>query len=205
MAHKFRYLCLGGTGGRIHEWAHNPGHPFQRALMDLGGVPILLPGDGYYTWSGKLGGMFWTGDLVWHQVADEVCDLLAPIPYEDRIVFAHSNGGQPAIILARNGFKLRTLTTFATPVRPNLGPSDAINNIGFWQHVYDPKRDWIATLKRGLGGIGGGSTFGSRDFKLHAPNYLSIAMRDVRHSRVFTSKLVELRQAGVLHRAFQLG
>lgn len=200
----FRYMCLAGTGGRIHTWAHDPLSPFQQELHDLGGEPITNRFGELYTWSGKLNGTFWTGDDEWHREADVVEAWLRDVPLADRILFAHSHGGQIPIILARRGFKIRTLTTFATPYRPNLGPEEAAQHIGFWQHVYDPEKDWIASTKRrlGLGGIGGG---GWPERRFMIPGVINVAIPEIRHSRAFTEHLPDIVKAGVLHRAFQQG
>lgn len=206
---RFRYLCLAGTFGRYHDWAHNMDSPFQQAVQKLGGEPIRQSDGSLYSWSGKLNGLLWTGIKDWEQEADVVAQLLATVPYEDRIVFAHSHGGQIPIILTANGFRLRTLTTIATPYRPNLHPTESARNIGFWQHVYDPEKDSTATAHRrllqrfGLGGLGGGGWF-ERRFMI--PGVLNVGIPGARHSGVFQPPYLEqMILAGVLHRAYQLG
>lgn len=211
MAH-FRYLCIAGTFGRIHDWAHNLNSPFQTALRELGGEPIRQRDGELYTWSGALNGLFWTGQRDWEREADVICELLATVPYEDRIIFAHSHGGQiPIIASSRNGFRFRTLTTIATPYRPNLHPDVAAMRIGFWQHVYDPQKDTTATVPRrptlrerlGLGGLGGG---GKLERRFMIPGIINVGIPGARHSGVFQPPYFEqMVQAGVLHRAFQLG
>lgn len=179
------------------------------AMREEGGEPIRRNDGTLYDWSGKLNGTFWTGEGEWRREADRVEEILTPIPVAKRILFTHSHGGQIAIILAARGFRFRTLTTFATPYRPNLGPDEAAKYIGFWQHVYDPERDVIATLPRrlaarfGLGGIGGGGRFGERRFMI--PGVLNVGIPEARHSRVFTTHLEMMKQSGVLKRAWLLG
>jgi hypothetical protein len=198
----FRYLCVAGTGGWFHPWCHDPLSAFVKELEKLGGKPILDESGNLYRWSGKLNGTFWTGEREWHEEACRLEGILKAYPVKDRILFCHSHGGQIPIILASRGFHLRTLTTFATPYRPNLQPDLAAKYIGFWQHVYDPNWDLIATLRRKLGGIGGGD-FWERRFLI--PGVLNVAIPGIRHSRVFTTHLEEMKQAGVLWRAYNLG
>ena len=207
---RFRYMCIAGTGGRLHDWAHNPQSLFQTAVRKLGGEPILFDGS-LYTWSGKLNGFLWTGENEWRREADRLAELLCSVSYEDRIIFTHSHGGQIAIILASHGFRIRTLTNIATPFRPNLDPMTASKYVGFWQHIYDPEKDVTATVPRpptllerlGLGGLRGGGKF-ERRFLI--PGVLNVGIPGARHSGVFGPPyLDQMIQAGVLHRAYQLG
>lgn len=204
---RFRYLCIAGTGGRYHDWAHNLGSPFQRALHLAGGEPIRCADGGLYSWKGNLQGTFWTGQRTWHHESEVVAQLLATVPLKDRIVFGHSHGGTIAI-LAAHKIRFRTLTTIATPFRPNLNPFEAAKNIGYWQHVFDPEEDWIATAPRraatrlGLGGLGGG---GRLERRFLDSRIVNVGIPGVRHSEVFVRDLDKLVCAGVIDRASTLG
>lgn len=204
---RFRYLCIAGTFGRYHDWAHNLESPFQKTLRIAGGEPIRCEDGGLYTWDGSLNGTFWTGDKTWHRESEVVARLLVTVPIEDRIVFAHSHGGQIAILAARK-IQLRTLTTIATPFRPNLKPFDAAKNIGYWQHVYDPEEDWTATAPRraaarfGLGGLGGG---GKLERRFLDDRIVNVGIPGVRHSEVFVRDLDKLLRSGVIDRAYTMG
>lgn len=205
--HSFRFLCIAGTFDRYHDWCHNPNSLFMRKMAELGGEPIRRKDGSLYSWSGKLQGTFWTGEEEWDKESEVVEELLAPYDLADRIVWAHSHGGQIAIKLAARGFQLRTFTTIATPFRPNLNPEEASKHIGFWQHVYDPEKDWIGTAKRAarfaLGGLGGGGVIGERRFLVG--DVLNVAIPGCRHSDVFTTYFDQMVAAGVFHRSYQLG
>jgi len=208
----FRFLAIAGTGNRLHQWCHDYNSLFMQAMRAEGGEPITLPDGSLYSWSGKLQGLLWYGENEWEMESYRVGDILERVPYEDRIVFAHSHGGQIIIKLTARGFKIRTLTTIATPYRPNLHPERSAENIGFWQHVYDPEKDWIASLRHkiqqhtGLGNIGGGGGLERRFIIPTAPNILNVGIPGVRHSGIFSPEHIHyFTDQGVFARAHQLG
>ena len=172
----WRYLRRRGFDA-AHLVAATPQHPFEWDT-DLGSSfkfwKHWWPGrDEYNGW--KYGGY-------------HLADYLDALPYDQRVVVAHSHGGQLAFYAAKRTpiYRLLTLSTprrldvqqYAAELalqeglsapreeeqrlsdadRDRLEAARARRGIGTWWHVYASSRDWVAKF----GGLGDGRLTGDR-------------------------------------------
>lgn len=176
------YLPIAGTHSQQDGWVVDNHDPFTLMMHANKFVPLRRADGLAWNWSTQLQGLwFLTGSKVWYRTAVDLAQFLQDVPYEARNLIAHSHGGQPAIIAAAFGLRLRTLTTVGTPRRRDVPAEQARPNIGYWQHIHDQGRDWIATLRR-LGQIGDG-TF-SRERRFLIPGVTNIGVKGIGHSAV---------------------
>jgi len=183
-----RYVPIAGTHGWRDAWCTDDASPFARTLAGQRFAVIRAENGRPFRWSTDLNGLrFWDRNSDWEAGADALAYFLEHLDYSDRNLIAHSHGGQVALILASQGFRIRSLTTVGTPRRGDVNAARAKQHIGFWQHVYDRSRDWIALL----GQIGDGELERERSFR-HLPGVVNHALAGIDHSKV-------LRDAGCLH------
>lgn len=174
-----KYLPVNGTWGADDGWVTSDGDPFSLFMRGQRFEPIRNPDGSPWTWNGKVNGLLWYGTQDWKDAADSLEALLTPVPYEDRNLFGHSHGGNPVLLLAARGFAIRSLTTIGTPRRHDMPAVEASHHIAIWQHIYDKKWDWMATMRR-LGGIGDGKVSLDRHFDI--PGVRNIPIGDISHS-----------------------
>jgi hypothetical protein len=182
-AEAMHYLPMPGTWAWNGAWLKD-GSPFVEALRAQNFVPIRTEeGEPFNGWTTRLTGVVpWSKKQDWLAGADETEYFLKGLPYEWLNLFCHSHAGNVAIELAARGFKLRTLTTIATPNRADVPQAEAAKHIGYWQHLYDPERDLVASLRRRLGQIGDGSF--SRERRILQPGVLNVPVPGMAHSRM---------------------
>ena len=176
------YLPVNGTWAADDGWVNDPRDPFALFMASQQFHPIRTGLGKPWTWSGRLNGFlfsWWQND--WKEAADSLEFMLTQVEYEHRNIIAHSHGGQPAILLAARGFAIRSLTTMATPRRHDIPAEEAVHHIGMWQHVYDSKRDFTATLRR-MGGIGDGKLSTERRFLI--PGVTNVGIGNISHSKM---------------------
>jgi hypothetical protein len=183
-----KYLPIAGTWGQDDGWVIDNADPFTCELARYGLEPLRrIDGTPLFNWPAKLSGLPFLRRKYWQQWGLTLGHTLIRLPYIDRNLIAHSHGGQLAIIAAANGVKIRTLTTIATPRRKDVPAEIAVNNIGYWQHVFDPKKDWTATvghrIRRTLGQLGDGDVSLERRFLI--PGIQNIGIPKVSHSNLF--------------------
>jgi hypothetical protein len=188
MPHKL--IIVSGTGSGIAPWAEDPLHPFQRLLasedIEVARHPVTgLP----FRWSTKLSGLPFIGRDEWPRASYELEEFIEPFPFRDLNFLGHSHGGQPIIIMAARLLgkrQLRTNCTLATPVRADVPTFQAACNFRYWQHLYDPKRDWIATLKKSLGQLADGDWSLQRSYKV--AGIINRPIDGMRHSRMLDDR-----------------
>jgi hypothetical protein len=176
------YVPVNGTWAADDGWVTSLNDPFSIFMASQHFHPVRLPEDTPWTWSGRLNGFLfsrWQQD--WQEASESLGLMLGALPYEHRNLIAHSHGGAVAVLLAARGFPIRSLTTIGTPRRFDIHAEEAANHIGLWQHVYDSKRDWTATLRR-LGGIGDGKVSTERRFLI--PGVLNVGIGNISHSKM---------------------
>lgn len=153
-------------------WRYMATHDIHPAR--IGGRP--------FRWSTDLGNSwkFWESRRSqWEAGGDALAYYLDALPESERVVIAHSHGGQCAAYCAAHaGLKIRTLITVATPVRADMEAvwRKARPNIGTWWHVCDADTDRIAWW----GAFGDGRVGNTRQFREADRN---IPLKDIDHSR----------------------
>lgn len=144
-----RYIPVAGTWAINDGWYSNPGSTFALTLAQLGFQPIRAKDGRPFRWSTDLDGVkFWGRHSQWEAGADAAYYFCEFLPLEDLNFICHSHGAQPILILAAQGFKIRSLTTIGSPVRHDVPSTEALKNIAFWQHIYDDgfdKMGWIGS------------------------------------------------------------
>ena len=131
-------VLVPGTNGGKDDWT-SAGSPFRVFFIGKGYRCIQFLG-----WTGDLDGVPGiVGENGKH--ADWIAGgwaasyLLAAMPYEDRVVIAHSHGGNVMpYACALAGLSIRALITVCTPVRKDMFDTYAAAkpHIGHWTHVY---------------------------------------------------------------------
>ena len=114
-----RVVLVSGTWGA--QWAQD-GTPF-RQMLAKNGVDVVLPP---FEWSEDVSGIpsFFTGGKHsdWKAGGFAFGLFMARIPFEDRIVLAHSYGGNVCAygLISRLGVPIRRLVTIGTPYREDM-------------------------------------------------------------------------------------
>lgn len=135
------YTLIAGSFEYHHTWYQDPCAPFN-VLMRSSGFTM----GPVFRWNGG------TTRVDFFAAADALRCHLKDTDERDRNVIAYSHGGQPALILASEGFQLRTLSTVGTPCRGDVNVDAAEDHIQYHQAIYDavdPVRwagewDWMA-------------------------------------------------------------
>lgn len=170
-----KYLPIAGTNGWRDTWTRADSD-FGR-MMTAEGFELLFAGDRPFRWSTALDGLF-GDDREWAAGADALFYFLRTVPVNDRNLVAHSHGGQLALLLAASGFPIRTLTTVGTPPRDDMPLAAAEHAIGFHQHIYDLKRDFMGWLGQ----------VGDHDLRteraLPSAHVKNIPVADISHSKI---------------------
>ena len=174
-----RYVAIAGTHGFRDAWATEDDSDFAQQMHDHGYHMIRTMDGDAFQWSGDLNGLLHNTD--WEAGALALGYFVAQLKYQDRNFIAHSHGGQVALIHAARGHKIRTLTTVGTPPRADVPAAKARPNIGFWQHIYDAKVDWMGWL----GQIGEHNLDFSRKMTYADKN---ISVKDISHSKILRDK-----------------
>lgn len=172
-----RYLPIGGTHAWNDGWWKDADHPFAKMMADHGFTPIRARDGRPFRWSFALDGLLGK-DRDWQAASDSLAYFLDPVPFEDRNLVCHSHGGNVALICAASHVQIRTLTTVGTPHRQEVDAVLAKQFIGFWQHIYDLKRDFW----QWLGQIGPGQIDFERRFLV--PGVVNDGLCHIRHSKV---------------------
>jgi hypothetical protein len=158
-------------------------------------VPRVIDGR-LFEWETHLGSSwaFWRrwgwGDRAvqgWFYAGRSLSYYLDGVLPEERIVVAHSHGGQVALHAAASGLYIHRLLTIGTPVRADMAPiaRQARANIGKWWHVSDLESDPMAIL----GMFGDGDVGGRRTFALTAVDR-NVRLEGIRHSRMLNDPKV---------------
>lgn len=180
-----RYVPIAGTHGWGDTWCMGNTSPFALMMANNFFSKIVTQNSNRpFRWSTDLNGLLTLGGRLrnsdWEAGADALFYFLDAVPYRDRNLIAHSHGGQVALIAASWGLHIRSLTTVGTPVREDVarGGHDAVARIGFWQHIYDSRFDFIAQ----------GGQFGDLKIDLDRafdiPGVLNRGISSVSHSKV---------------------
>lgn len=175
----FRYIPIAGTDAWRDGWVVDNDHPFPQFMKTQGFTPIRADDGRPFRWSTRLTGLkLWNEERDWIAGADALYYFIKGIPFFDRIVFAHSHGGQVAAICAASRVPIRCLVTIGTPVRTDIPWSQAEQYIGTHIHVYDDRWDWMGWL----GSIGDGHISDRRDFP--HPDVRNVALKGISHSKI---------------------
>lgn len=182
------YIPVAGTHGRTRdkEWVTSDSL-FARYMSELGWTRTA---DNFGFWSTQLSGTFFCGSshLAWQFGGDMLRRFLLTLPYEDRIVIAHSHGGNVAAYGVSSGVPIRALITVDSPVRRDMEEiwEAAVPHIGYHIHLY---------------GTGFGSRmrwFGQRGrFKRRMP-WADVNVRMKDHSSILRRQEPMLQMEGIL-------
>jgi hypothetical protein len=159
-----RAVTVPGTWGDNDSW-HRPGSWWWLTMAINGWLPAessVAPCDGF-SWSCDLDGALLdrlTGrrHTQWKAAGDALSYYLAGMPYEHRIVVAHSHGAQVlGYMLAEHGdhVPVRALITVCSPVREDMADvwAQGARYAHRWLHLYGPgwanKMQWAGTLFSG--------------------------------------------------------
>lgn len=139
--------AIAGTWAWKSQWWQD-GSTFW-AYMRLHGIGPARIGGLPFRWSTDLGNSwkFWESRRSdWEAGGDALAYYLDALPERERVVVAHSHGGQLAFCCARLGVQIDRLVTVATPVRNDMKQivDDARPYIRSWWHVCDEKSDKTA-------------------------------------------------------------
>lgn len=173
------YTLVAGTGGYRAPWVKEDSD-FCR-MMTSADFHSLLVGGRHYGWSGRFDGA--DGDnSEWESFAQSLYFYARDLAYVDLNFFGHSHGGNIILLLAASGFRIRSLTTIGTPIRPEINLAKAEDNIGFHQHIMDDRFDaW---------GFLGGWRLGRFDLlrkrSMPDPRVLNIPVHGISHTKVLT-------------------
>lgn len=177
------YLPVSGTWGEQDGWVTREHDPFTAFMRSQRFEPLRQHDGTPFTWSSRLNGWHWFERMTaWKECRDKARALLITVPYVYRNVIAHSHGGQGIILLAADGFPIRSLTTIGTPYRRNMPIDEAAQHVAIWQHFHDLERDWVATLRPTLGQIGDRHV--ALDRKFDHPRVLNIGLPNISHSKL---------------------
>jgi hypothetical protein len=175
------YVPVCGTWGSADGWVVDDSDAFTLyARYNAGLFPRRQFDGSPWNWPGSLT-VFSTA--IWKEHGTRLAEFLLTLPYIERNVLAVSHGGQLAQY-ASLIVPIRTLTTLGTPVRADV-PRNA-SNIGYWQHVYDRRWDFMGTLRKGIGKIGDGQLDLERRFLL--PGVVNYGLDDIGHYDVVTKR-----------------
>lgn len=175
----FRYIPIAGTDAWRDGWVVDDEHPFPQFMRAHGFRPIRAEDGRPFRWSTRLAGLKpWGDERDWIAGADALYYFLKGVEFYDRIIFAHSHGGQVAAICAASKVPIRCLVTIGTPVRTDIPWDQAEEYIGTHVHVYDDKWDWMGWL----GSIGDGHVSDRRDFT--RPDVCNVALKGISHSKI---------------------
>jgi pimeloyl-ACP methyl ester carboxylesterase len=166
-------VAVGGTWALTGGW-WQPSSAFFEAMGPQGVMPALICGEPF-EWETGLGDSlkFWLSDAArtrgWLYAGKALRWYHDALPLEQRIVIAHSHGGQVAFECATM-LPIHRLITVGTPVRKDMSQTVALalENIGSWMHVCDIKSDksaWWGAFADGQVGI-------TREFKFAHPHFL---------------------------------
>ena len=160
------------------------------------GSPLWAYLDSYGLQPARIGGLpfRWSTDLAdswkwwqkrhsdWEAGGDALAYYLDALPERERVVLAHSHGGQVALHCAALGVKINRLVTVATPSREDMADvtRKARPNICRWWHVYDLDRDKTAWW----GGFGDGRIGNPRD---QPAADVTVKMRGIGHSKLLNN------------------
>jgi hypothetical protein len=176
-----RYIPVAGTGGWQATWIHEDSD-FGR-MMTAAGCASVRTGNRLFRWDGAIDGI--DGDnATWESYAEALFYFSRDLRYEDLNYICHSHAGQIALLLAASGFKLRSLTTVGTPIRPEIDLAKAEDNIGFHQHIIDDRFDVIGFL--GSWRLGRFDLLRKRS--MPDPRVRNIPVRGISHSKVLTER-----------------
>jgi pimeloyl-ACP methyl ester carboxylesterase len=170
-----RYVAIAGTHGWRDGWATDDQSDFALQMHAHNFHMIRTDQGDAFQWSGDLNGLLHRTD--WQAGAMALAYFLDGVPYDDRNLIAHSHGGQVVFHYVALGRKIRTLTTVGTPPRSDVPMLLAKPYIGFHQHIYDEKVDWMGWLGQ----------FGEHDLnKSRKMPYadLNISVKDISHSKI---------------------
>lgn len=175
------YIPIAGTGGYRDTWVREDSE-FGR-MMTAAGCLSLRVGDRNFRWSGALDGID-SSNNDWEAYADALFYFSRQFAYEDLNYVAHSHAGQIVLLLAASGFKIRTLTTVGTPIRPEIPLAKAEDAIGFHQHICDKSFDLMGFL--------GGFRFGRFDLfrarQFPDPRVRNITVEGISHSKILVDR-----------------
>lgn len=132
-----KYVIVAGSFEYYHTWYLDPGSLFN-AFLRAHDLTLGPP----FKWNG---GVTLTD---FEAAADALHCCLKDLDDCDRNVIAYSNGGEPPLLLAAQGFPIRTLTTVGTPCRTDTHNTEAAQMIRYHQAVYDdidPTR-WVGEI-----------------------------------------------------------
>lgn len=144
-------------------WCYMQAHGIAPAR--IGGLPFRWSTDLADSWK------FWQKRRSdWEAGGDALAYYLDALPERERVVLAHSHGGQVALHCAALGMKIDRLVTLATPARKDMAEviAKARPNIREWWHVCDASQDSTAWW----GGFGDGHVGNSRHFPQANENVL---------------------------------
>lgn len=199
-----RYVPVAGTWAFKDGWCTDDNSPFAQTFAERGFSAVRARDGRPFRWTTNLAGLVPGRDeRDWQAGADALYYFCEHLPYEDLNIIAHSHGGQVALFMAASGVKIRTLTTVGTPPRADVPAAAALANIGYWQHIFDLKTDWMGWL----GQIGEGikerrrsfRLAGMRDIPLRSIGHSSI-LRDPKHIPYWVSEgwLVDIQKGAAL-------
>ena len=147
-------------------WAYMAGHGIAPARIN--GLPFRWSTDLADSWK------FWAKRRSdWEAGGDALAYYLDALPERERVVLAHSHGGQCALMCAALGVKIDRLVTLATPARKDMADTvaQARPNIREWWHVCDADTDntaWWGAF--GDGHVGNTRTFPAANQNVLIPN-----------------------------------
>lgn len=146
------FIVEGTWGGK---WA-KPGTAFRNMLAGAG-VEVIAPP---LVWTMNAAG-FWrpwdtTPDSDWRAGGYTFGLEMSRLPFEDRVVLAHSYGGNCVAfgMLGPSAVPIRRLITVGTPNRHDMDPvwAEAVKRIGQWIHFHDPRAPMIERFAQAFDG-----------------------------------------------------
>lgn len=160
-----KYVAVGGT----HAWRGDvettgrwwqPESPWWHYLRSQNWTPAR---EDPFTWSTNLAGVWlpWKRHpsmLDWEAGGHALMYYLESIPFRDRVVFAHSHGGQVVAFCVSHGVPIRALCTIGVPVRQDMTSRWELARplINTWVHLHSDASDrwqWLGGLCDGRLGI----------------------------------------------------
>lgn len=175
-----RLIVVSGTWGA--QWVQE-GTPF-RQMLARNDVELIQPP---FEWSEDVSGIpsFFTGGKHsdWKAAGFAFGLFMERIPFEDRIVLAHSYGGNCVAfgLISAFAVPIRRLITIGTPYREDMEPvwRDARYQCGFHVHVCDPKPPMIERFAQVFDG-----RFSLKAQSGHPTADLIVKIPKMKHSRV---------------------
>ena len=190
-----------GTWGWSQQW-WQLGSEWWRFMGQHDAQPNTVNGR-LFRWSTGLGSslQFWRRDrhvVEWEAAGDALSYYLDGVPLEERIVVAHSHGGQVAFFAASN-LPIHRLITIGTPVREDMRDvvQSALPNLGSWMHVCDIASDYTAWW----GAFGDGHVGNAREFTVEHPHFAgNVQIANIGHSGLLNdpSTFTYWTEAGLL-------